>query len=171
MNRNSIRLLLAALTVVLVAGGCGAKRKEVTELQRKQAATHVSEAQFAISIRDYARAEKLLTQAVELTPDAGPYWVSLGSVFVKQGNRSRARDAYKSALEAFADEAKATPTNPEPWFRQIYALALLGRVDDARAKMKEAAKKFPDNRAVRHYIDSKEIERMLADPKFKEAAL
>ena len=56
-----LRLLVTA-GVLLLGAGCGGakKKKEITEANRKEASLNVSEAQFALSVRDYARAEPLL---------------------------------------------------------------------------------------------------------------
>ncbi len=54
-RRRRARLLLGLLALGLA--GCGPR--EVTPLQRKQGASLASEAVFAVSIRDYPRAEGL----------------------------------------------------------------------------------------------------------------
>jgi TolA-binding protein len=90
---------------------------------------------------------------------------------MRQNNRSGAKDAYEHALEAYADEADARKTDPDPWLKQAYALALLGRVDDAHALLEKTAKRFPDNRNVRTFIEAKQLDRILAEPSFKDIAL
>ena len=47
----------------------------------------------------------------------------------------------------------------------------LGRTDDARALAEKLARDFPDNRLLRSFVDDKRLDRMLADPAFKELAL
>lgn len=162
--------LLAGVGVL--ATGCGKPtEKKVTELQRKEAAHLASEAQFALTLRDYPRAEGLFAKAAEAAPDTPALWVSLGSARVKQGKREQARQAYQSALKAYEAEAERDKADAEPWLKQTYVLALLGRVDDARALLQKAAKKFPENRNVRMFIEGKQLDRILADPAFKDASL
>ncbi|MDO8541730.1 MAG: hypothetical protein Q7S40_14940 [Opitutaceae bacterium] len=170
MKLRQTALILLGIAF-LGSSGCGGRRKEVTELQRKEAAHLASEAQFAMNLRDWARAESVMTKVVEVCPDAGPYWVSLGSLRVRIDKRGPARDAYKSALQAYEDEAKKNPKDVEPWLQQVYVLALMGRVDDSRKLLEKMAKRFPESRDVRAFIEGKQFEAMLADPTFKQMAL
>jgi Flp pilus assembly protein TadD len=156
---------------MFAGAGCGPKTREITDLQRKEAAHLASDAQFALTVRDFSRAETSLARAVELTPDDGALWVSLGATRVRQGNRDGAKVAYEGALRAYEDEAKETRTDSEPWLKQVYVLSLLGRTDEARKRLEKAAKQFPESRNVRLFVEGKQLERMLADPKFKEMAL
>jgi Tfp pilus assembly protein PilF len=160
-------LLIAAF---LLPTGC-AKKKEITPLQRKQAENMVSEAQFALSIREFARAEGLLVQATSLCPDTGAYWVTLGSTRVRMGQRDGARDAYKKALNAFENEADKNKEDAQPALQQVYVMALMGRVDDARALQDKLVKRYPNNREVRAFVDQKGLDRLLADPGFKQLSL
>ena len=146
-----------ALAVLVLFGmaGCSPKSKEITSLQRKEAATVASEAQFALQLKDLARAEGLMVKAADLCPDTGKYWVDLGSIRVRLGKKDSARTAYQGALKAYEGEAAnakagAAP-DPGPWLQQVYVLALLGRVDDARSVLAKAQKKFPESRAVRSF--------------------
>ena len=170
-NRGMTRRLLtfAFAAAFFLPGGCKPKAKEITSLQRKEAATLVSEAQFALQIRDFARAEGLYAKAAALCPDSGDYWVALGQTRVRLGQRDPARAAYKSALDCYHDSADAASTS-EPWLQQVYVLALLGRLDDARAMIAKTQKKFPDDRAVRSFVENGQLEKMVADPRFKEIA-
>ena len=166
--------VLAALGM-LTTVGCAPKAKEITSLQRKEAATLVSEAEFALQLKDLARAEGLLAKAANLCPDTGKYWVDLGSVRVRLGKKDAARPAYEAALKAYEGEAAnakagALP-DPASWLQQVYVLSLLGRVDDARAVLAKALKKFPESRAVRSFSEGKQIDKMVADPSFKLIAL
>lgn len=164
------RLFLLTFALFGVAG-CGRGGREVTDLERKQAAHLMSEAEFAVSLRDYARAEPILAQATALAPDNGGYWINLGSVRKRLGNRGGAKDAYQFALKAYEAQAKKTSTEPEPWFQQIYVLALLGRLDDARGLVEKTKEKFPTHRLVRVFIEEKQFDQMLATPMFKDIAL
>lgn len=164
-----------AVLVVLGAAGCRPPPKEITSLQRKEAATLVSEAEFALQLKDLARAEGLLAKAADLCPDTGKYWVDLGSVRVRLGKKDGARTAYQGALQAYEAEVAKPKAGlaPEsgPWLQQVYVLALLGRVDAARSVLATAQKKFPDSRAVRSFVEGKQIDQMIADPAFKLIAL
>lgn len=169
-KRFTTGLLLAA--AAFGAGGCGAKKEPgITELQRKEAAHHASEAQFALTLRDFARAEESLAKAAALTPDDGALLVSLGATRMKLGRKDPARQAYQGALKAYEDAAKREPTDPEPWLKRVYVLALLGRTADGRTLLEQAAKQFPDHRNVKLFLEGRQFDQMLADPRFKEMAL
>ncbi len=149
----------------------GCHKKEIPPIQRKQAANLVSEAQFALTMKDYARAEGLYAQATTLCPDTGDYWIGLGSSRVQLGQRDGARTAYKRALAAFEDAAKENKTDSGPALQQVYALALLGRADDARALANKLPARYPNDRDARAFVESKQLDRIVADPGFKQIAL
>ena len=162
--------ILAAL-ILLGTGGCKPKAKAITSLQRKEAASLVSEAEFAVQLKDYARAEGVLAKAAALCPDTGKYWVDLGSMRMRLGKKDAARAAYQTGLDAYVEAAKADPKDVKPLLQQIYVLALLGRVNEARAVLAKGQKLFPEDRAVRSFAEGKQIDKMIADPRFKEIAL
>src|SRR5258708_38283848 len=168
---KSPRLIFAAALLFAVHAGCGARKKEITSIQRKQAATLASEAQFAMTLREYARAEGLLAKAAESCPDAGDYWIFLGNARMHLGQRDPAKTAYKGALAAFETVAAREPSNAQARLDQVAALAFLGRVDDARTLLRKTREGFPDGRSVRIYVDEQQLERMISDPQFKEVAL
>ncbi len=161
-------LFLLGLSAVLTAG-CG--RKEVTSLQRKQAASLVSEADFALTLRDNARAETLLTQAVAACPDTPDYWLKLGSVRRRLDNRAGAKAAYEELLDLAKANYKRDAKNTQSLLQQIYALALLGRMDDARAVLEKARKNHPDDRNIRKFVEDGSLDRLPDDPAFKDMAL
>ncbi len=161
--------LMLVCVALLVLTACG--RKAVTPLRRKTAANLVSEAQFAINMRDYARAEGLFAKAVEACPDMGDYWVNLGAMRKRLNNRSGAEKAYEHAADAFQDAYKLDPKQPELVLQQVYALALLGRIDDARSVLEKARKNHPDNRGIRLFVENRQLDRITEDPAFKELAL
>jgi tetratricopeptide (TPR) repeat protein len=170
MLKRALSSFLA--TAILLLAGCKPKPKEVSSLQRKEAASLASEAQFALSVRDLARAEASLAKAVALCPDTGNYWLELGRCRVRLGQRGPAKDAYNAALDAYeADATRAANLRTPSILRRIYVLALLGRVDDARALLAKSQSQFPDDRDLRAFAGSRQIEQMLASPAFKEAAL
>jgi tetratricopeptide (TPR) repeat protein len=162
---------LVALATILVfaASGC-TRRKEVTERDRKEAAFLISEAQFAMTVREWARAEGLLVKAVAVAPQ-GDSWLSLGGVRMRLNNRDGAREAYQSALKAFEQESAQNNKASEPWVKQAFVLGLLGRKSDSQALITKAAKIFPNDAKIRALTDPKELERMFSTQNFKEMAL
>jgi len=163
-------LTIFMLALALAVAGCQPRQKIATERERKEAAQLGSEAQFAMTMRQWARAEGLYAQATKLHPD-GSYYTNLGAARIKLGNRAGAKDAYQEAIKSCELDAQLNPADPEPWLRQAYLLALLGRVDDGRAQLKKTEKKFPNHRRVRAFIDGKQFDAMIASPGFKENAL
>jgi hypothetical protein len=161
--------LLALLA--LLAGGCGKKTREISDLDRKQAASLVSEAEFAMTLRDYARAEPLFDQATKLCPDNGEYWVNLGVVRRRQGNTKGAREAYQAGVEAFRESHEKNADNIGAMLQEVQVLVMLGEVGDARKALAEARKRLPNNRDLRLFDERNEIERLTKDPGFKEIAL
>ena len=85
--------------------------------------------------------------------------------------RAGAREAYRSALKAYEDDAARRNTLSEPWIKQAYVLALLGRSDDSRAVLQKAARHFPNDVKLRAFSDPKEYAKMLASQDFKDMAL
>jgi TolA-binding protein len=112
----------------------------------------------------------LLAKAVQMAPE-GDYWLSLGSTRVRLGNRSAAKEAYQAALKVYEDDAARDSTHSDHWLKQAYVLAVLGRMDDSRAVLAKAAKRFPNDSKVRSFMDPKRFEQMVAAPSFKEMAL
>jgi Flp pilus assembly protein TadD len=163
-------LLLQCALLLLVLGGCR-RAKEITSLQRKEAATLASEAEFAMSIRDLARAEETLAKMVTLCPDTGDYWINLGSVRMRLGKRESAKSAYESALDVYKQAAKLEAKEGTLVLQQIYVLALLGKTEDAKKLLEKTQKKLPDDRAIRAFVQERQFERLLADPGFKEISL
>jgi tetratricopeptide (TPR) repeat protein len=159
---------MLGLTTALFAG-CAPK--EITALQRKQGASLVSEASFAMTLRDYPRAEGLLVQAVAACPDNSDYWLSLGTVRRRMDNRAGARESLEQALQTGRARYKREPQNSQLLLQQVYVLALLGRVDEARATLAQARKDHPDDRNIRVFAENGELDRILADPGFRELAL
>jgi len=162
-------ILLLGLAVVF-SPGC-ARKQEITSLQRKQAANLVSEAQFAMTLREYARAEGLYAQATALCPDTPEYLLSLGAARRRLGNRDGAKAAYEQMLDLAKDHYKHDSKDPQPLLQQVYVLALLGRMDDARAAQERAQKNHPNDPNVRAFIGNRELERMPDSPGFKDVAL
>ena len=163
-------LVVTTVLVLALAPGCGQKRKEITERDRKEAALLASEAQFAINVRDWARAEASFAKATALVPDAD-LWLGLGAARIRQGNRDGAKQAYLSAIKAFEDEMARDESGSDPWLRQSNVYSLLGRHDDARAVLTKAAKRFPTDKRVLGLLDPAQYQKMIAAPAFKEIAI
>ena len=155
--------------MLLFVFGCS-PRKETTERDRKEAAFLVSEAQFAMTVKEWARAEGLLDRAVKLAPQ-GDYYLSLGAVRMQLKNRAGAKKAYELALDAFRQDSARNNKSPEPWIRQVFVLGLLGRKGETKSLLEKATKAFPNDPKLRALADPKELERMFATQSFKEMAL
>ncbi|MFY9923624.1 MAG: hypothetical protein WAK51_04010 [Opitutaceae bacterium] len=155
-----------ALAAALVLAGC--HRKEITSIDRLEAANMVSEAEFAVTIHDWARAEGLYAKATERCPDQADTWVNLGIVRMRLHDPRGARSAYKSALGAYEDDSRREPTNSMPVIRRAYVLVLLGRADEARSLVERARSDNPEDRRLRSFIEHDELTKMLADPSVKE---
>lgn len=163
--------LFLAAAVLMLAVGCKPKPMDIPAIQRKEAANLVSEAQFAITLRDFARAEPLFEKAANLCPDEGDYWVNLGVMRRRQGNTSGAKTAYERACSAYRDAFAINEKDSSPLLQEVYALALLGKAEDARKALAKAQKKMPDDRGVKLFVENNQLDRILADPGFKEIAL
>jgi tetratricopeptide (TPR) repeat protein len=161
---------LLACAVALLLGGCQPAEKKISQREGREAAALFSEAQFAMSMREWPRAEKLLQQAIAITPDA-VFHQLLGSARVRQGNRAGAKEAYQAGLAACERAFAANKADTDPLIKKTYLLALLGRVDDARAFAKKIGQEHAGDRLVRQLIDEKKLEEFLASPTFKEIAL
>lgn len=159
---------LLSLAALLVGTGCGPK---ITPIQRKEAANLVSEAQFALTLRDWARAEGLLAKAAELCPDNGEYWLNLGMTRRRQDNLSGARKAYEKSADAYGAAYKAaSPKDPQLLMQQVYVYSLLGQAKNAQKALKQARDEHPTTPSVRNFTDQA-LERMVNDPGFKALAL
>jgi len=159
------RLALVAAAALALAGCRG---RDITSLQRKEAASVSSEAAFAVELRDWKRAEGLYAKAADLCPDSGDYWMNLGVVRMHLGDRPGARTAYKSALPAYEAEFERDPANTQPVLRRAYVLVILGRAEEARSALDKARAKRPDDRRLRSFFENHGMDGMIADPGLKE---
>src|SRR5688500_11319136 len=104
-SMKSTSVLMSLLALVALAG-CKPKPEDITPLQRKEAASLMSEAEFAMTLRDYTRAEPLFEKAAKLCPDDGEYWLGLGVTRRRLGNLPGAKAVYEKARSAYGDEFK-----------------------------------------------------------------
>jgi tetratricopeptide (TPR) repeat protein len=155
---------------VLLAAGCSKKVKEVPEVTKMEAATLISEAQFAMSIREYGRAEELIQRAIDLTDEVPEYWVSLGMTRRKQDNTDGARKAYKRALELHKERYEESK-KPEELAQQAFVLALLGKTDEALKVLENGLKQYPDSPAMKKMADPRGLPSTFQRAEFKELAV
>ncbi len=161
---------LGALAMAL--SGCGREDARTVELRRKQADHLMAEADFAVSLREWTRAEGLLLKAAELAPDDGEIWISLGAARVLRGEKAQARSAYEKALSLYSAATSEKSGAPaEPWLRQVHVLALLGREKEARTLLEKAGRRLEGNREAKDFIAGRRLELLLADPAFAKVRL
>ncbi|MFA6962377.1 MAG: tetratricopeptide repeat protein [Opitutaceae bacterium] len=163
-------LTLLVCVIVLVSTGCSKKPKEVSKVDIAQAASLASEAQFAMQIREYSRAEELIQQALKLRNDMPEYWVSLGMARRKQDDTSGARKAYEKALELHTALYKKDHA-PEQLSQQAFVLALLGRTDEAVKLLQKGLKDHPDSPVMQKMADPRGLPRTFQTPEFKALAI
>ncbi len=163
--------IISIFTVLLAfafAAGCGGKPKEVSQLARDQAAKHYSDASMETLLRNYAAAEKSLAQAAKLNPAVDDYWVDLGKMRIRLGNKSGVKDAYKGALAACDAQLKQIPDDSRYVERKIRALVLLGRAADAREFLSKAAKDHPKNATIQQLKQMKAVDLFLSNADTKD---
>ena len=166
-----IVLFFGSLLSLLAVTGCKPKSASITSLQRKEAASLISEAEFAQTIRELARAEKLLTQACALEFDNGKTWISLGMIRVRLGRKPAAKEAYETALQAYEEAYALEPKSAQLYLQQVYLLALLGRMTEARSVLADIQKKHGADPEVRSFVQSRQLDAMAQAPQFKEISL
>jgi Flp pilus assembly protein TadD len=156
-----------ALLAALAALAAGCHRREITTHDRMEAANAVSEAEFAVSIKDLARAEGLYAKAADLCPDDAETWIRLGVVRVQLHDSDGARKAYKEALAAFKDDFDRDHGHTASVMRAATVLVILGRPDEARSLVDGAYAKVPDDRRLKAFVEAKDLDRIIADPGLK----
>jgi Flp pilus assembly protein TadD len=162
-------LVFAAL--ILSFGACKPKDVEVSSDNRAQAVKLVTDADMQNLLKDYAGAEKLLVQAVELDPTVPVYWSNLGMIRMQLGDKSGAKKAYKRELEICEKAAKKDAKDIDAQLSQLRPLVLLGRADDARKLLEKIGRDNPDNFNLKQLIDSKPIDLMTGNPKIQAATV
>jgi tetratricopeptide (TPR) repeat protein len=166
---------LVALGTCVLAG-CKDKSKaqakvEVSKIARAEAANLSSEADFALQMKDFARAEKVLARAVELDPQILLYWLNLGVSRRKLGNVEGARGAYQKALGVCEDQLRQNPKEPNMILAQIRVLVLMNKADEARKVLDAARKDLPNDRDIQSFWKAKVLDQMLVDPGMKQFIL
>ncbi|HEU5079530.1 MAG TPA: tetratricopeptide repeat protein [Opitutaceae bacterium] len=168
--KPSFVLLVAAVALTLC--GCKKKPKEVSTAARAEAAQDAGEAEFAMSIRDYTRAEDLFAKAVVLDPTLPRYWKQLGAARLRLGNNKGARKAYEQSLDMVLDEYDRTKKESlTAAFGAIESYVLLRRPDEARKFLDQVVKDHPDNNEVKAFRENKMIDRMIAEEPFKSSII
>jgi tetratricopeptide (TPR) repeat protein len=157
--------LVWVLAAVLLLASC--HKRQVTKLERDEAAIDVSDADFAVTIHDWARAESMYGKAAELSPDQGDIWMNLGIARMRLHNSSGAKEAFKSALSAYKDTLASDETNSVIVLRTAYVLVVLGRFDEAHALIDHSVEKNPDDPRLKGFVQGKGLDRMQADPALK----
>jgi Flp pilus assembly protein TadD len=160
-----VALVLAA---ALTFSGCA--KREITPLDRAQAANMASEAEFAATVREWDRAEGLYAKAAELCPDSAETWMALGVVRMHLGDHSGARTAYKSAASACKSAFDRDPKDSNAVMGQAYALVVLGRQDEARSVVDRAYRDHPDDRLLRELVEGGGLEKLIASPRLKDVS-
>jgi tetratricopeptide (TPR) repeat protein len=163
-------LVVLACVATLLVAGCSKKSKEVSAAASAEAATLLSEAQFAMQIREYSRAEELIQRALKLRDDMPEYWVSLGMARRKQDDKDGARKAYKKALGLHVERYEENK-NPEALAQQAFVLALLGKNDEALKLLEKGLKEFPDSDVMKRMADPRGLPRTFQTAQFKELML
>ena len=162
--------IVHACVAALFLTGCSREPKEVTPAAKAEAASLISEAQFAMQIREFSRAEELIDRALKLRDDMPEYWVSLGMARRRQDNKSGARKAYEHALELHTERYKKDKT-PEELVQQSFVLALLGKQDDALKLLEKGIKDHPDSAMLKKMADPRGLPRTFQSTDFKALAL
>jgi len=167
MKRISFAL---ACAVFLLATGCSKKIEEVSTAVKAETAMLISEAQFASSIREHARAEELIERAIKLREDVPEYWVSLGMARRQQDDKSGARKAYEKALGIHAANYKKTK-DPEQVGHQAFVLGLLGRSEEGLKLLAKGIKEHPENTELKKMSEPRGLPNTFKSSRFKELAI
>jgi tetratricopeptide (TPR) repeat protein len=162
---------------ILFAGTCvaalllaGCSKKEPDPAVAAEARMLASEAQFAMQIREFKRAEELMQRAIDLRDEQPEYWVTLGMARRRQDNTSGARKAYEKALSMHTSRYK-DEKNPEELAQQAFVLALLGRTDEALKLLEKGVKDHPDSAALKKMADPRGLPRTFQNADFKALAI
>jgi tetratricopeptide (TPR) repeat protein len=168
--KKRILLVLAcacACAGALLLTGCSPEPKEYPKAVTAEAASLIGEAQFAMQIREFARAEELIQRALKLRDDMPEYWVSLGMARVRQDNASGARKAYEQGIKLHVARYKKDK-QPSDLMQQAFVTALLGKTDEALKLLEKGLKAHPDDEIVKKMASPRGLPRTFQTPEFKE---
>ena len=140
-------------------------------MSRVEAANLSSEADFAMQMKDFARAEKALARAVQLDPRILVYWLDLGVSRRKQGNVEGARTAYQKALGICEEQYRQNAKDSNVILAQIRVLILLNKASDAKKLLEKARQDLPNDREIQSFWKAKMLDQMLVDPELKQYIL
>lgn len=173
MNRIARRSLL--IVSLVLAGslvvGCSDKPKEISSIEQNKAKLLVDEAQFALQLRDFKRAEGLVQQAVKIHDGMPEYHVMLGIISKRLNKPAEAKKAYERGL-ALHEYLYKSKKEPKDLVQQAWVLALLGRTDDALKTLNKAKELHPKDDYVAEMTDPEVgLARTFKDAGFKELTL
>ena len=165
-DRPAIALLAVAL---LLSFGC--HKKEASKQDQLAAAEAASDAQFAMTIREYPRAQAGYKKATDLMPENGDYWLGAGIAAFKAGDKSAAKSAYKSAANAYKAAYKKDKTALGAANQYVFVEFLLHEPADAKDFLIQVAKDHPENTGLNTFVNSNQLDKMADDPHVKDLAL
>ncbi len=163
--------LYIAMALALAVSGCKDKPKEIPAIARAEAAQYVGEAEFAMQIRDYARAEGLFARAVELDSEQPRYWLHLGSARKHLNNISGARKAYERARELLQLQYRGDKSSPVPLFAEIQVCILLGKPDDAKNVYDRIVRDHGAEAEVKDFVERRLFDELVTDTNLKAMSL
>ncbi len=161
-----LSVLVGCMAALFVVGCSKSKPEEVPEGVKHEAAALVSEAQFAMQIREYSRAEELIRRALKLREDMPEYWVSLGMALRKKDDKTGARKAYEKALDLHVERYESEKT-PEGLSQQAFVLALLGRTEEALKLLQQGLKEYPDSSTMKEMANPRGLPRTFRTDEFR----
>lgn len=167
-------LFSVLLCAVVFAGvGCGKKTiKEVTPEAARQISYLKIEAEYALGarVREYARSEEFVRNALKLNDEDPDLWVMLGRALRKQEKKDDARKAYKRAVELRAERYEVNK-KPEELGQQAFALGLLGKTDEAMKLLEKGLKDHPDSELLKQIVDPRGLPAMFKRQEFKDLSV
>jgi tetratricopeptide (TPR) repeat protein len=168
--QKTFGILLSLICLVALAA-CGAKKKELSQLEQAQINNHYETARRELFIKNYAAAEQALAAIVKIDDSRAPVWLDLGVLRARLQKKSEARDAYKKALSTSEAIFAKEPQNQVMLITRLQSLILLGRTLDARDVMTKVARQNPGNAAYQELEKQKVVDVLLADPQIRDAVV
>ena len=159
----------AALVLAAALALAGCHRREITSLERKEAANVVSEADFAVNLRDWPRAEGLYVEGRRALPRPGG---DLGEPGHSQDEDAQPRRrAVRVQVGAHGLFRRLRPRLhrfhgcPQEGLRAGASSVARTR---PRSSWRKAYTKLPEDRRLRNFIEGKGLDKMIEDPSTKE---